>query len=42
MHCPKLLEWHEYVKNVRSKRNEEWEKHKEEAIKNFKNEDEEK
>ena len=43
MNCPKLLEWHEYVKNVRSKRNEEWDKHKEEeAIKNFKNEDEKK
>jgi len=37
MNCPKLLEWHEYVKNVRSKKNKEWEKHKEEeVIKKFK------
>lgn len=30
MNCPKLLEWHEYVKNVRSKRNKEWNKYCEE------------
>lgn len=28
MNCPKLLEWHEYVKKVRNKRNKEWNEYK--------------